>query len=400
VINADGTITYTPKLDFFGADTITYTITDGNGGTSTATVTVNVRNTNEPPVDGDEAVFAIGGAPKVIDVLANATDPEGNPLSVFFAEVDIGSVTINPDGTITYLAAPDFQGVATIRYIISDGRGGFNESFVTVTVTQATADISALLGAKDPSIPDGWLVDEILDQSSGFISAPYPILDAVNGFRSLNGTPDLNGHHPLLTAVNGISWLKGTTELDPAGYPVNDVIRELDRIRDLRFGADRLFDHRFGDFMLKSLTGFSVRQLSTGNDQIMIESVVRDRVAYMEVRDIGKDSDSRIVEYQLRTRDGKALPDWIRMDARGLAIIERPVDAETIQLIVRAIRADGKVIEIPVVVQGATGEIQLDEAVSAKKISAAEPLGKTLAVASAAATNEAARLAAAFTSQV
>ena len=400
VINADGTITYTPKLDFFGADTITYTISDGNGGTSTATVTVNVRDTNEPPVDGDEAVFAVGGSPEIITVLANASDPEGNPLSIFTAKVDVGTVAINPDGTLTYTAPPEFQGIATITYIISDGRGGFVESVAIVTVTQATADINTLLGIKDASVPDGWLVDQILDQRNEFITAPYPILDTVNGFRSLNGTPDLNGHRPLLTAINGISWLKGTSELDPAGYPVNDVIRELDRTRDLRFGADRLFDHRFGDFLLQSLTGFSVRQLSTGNDQVMIESVVRDRVVYMEVRDIGRASDPRIVEYQLRMRDGKALPDWIRMDSRGLAIIERPVDAETIQLIVRAIRADGKVFEIPVVVQGATGEIQLDKAIPARKISVADPLGKTLAVASAAATSEAARLAAAFTSQV
>jgi hypothetical protein len=87
------------------------------------------------------------------------------------------------------------------------------------------------------------------------------------------------------------------------------------------------------------------------------------------------------------------------MDPRGLAIIERPVDAEEIHLIVRAIRADGQVVEIPVKVQGATGEIQLDEALPGKKISAAEPLSQKLAAASAAVTNEAAQLAAAFSSQ-
>ena len=130
-----------------------------------------------------------------------------------------------------------------------------------------------------------------------------------------------------------------------------DIVRQLDHIRDLRFGADRLFDPRFGDFLVEGLTGFSVRQLSTGSDHVMIESVVRDRVIYMEVRDIGAESDPRIVEYQLRSRDGSPLPSWIRMDARGLAIIERPVDAETVRLIVRAIRADGQVIEIPVVIQ-------------------------------------------------
>jgi large repetitive protein len=398
VINADGTVSFTPAANFSGPATITYTISDGRGGTSTATVTVNVVNTNELPVDGDEAVTAIGGSPRVIAVLDNATDPERDPLSVFFAEVESGegTVVINPDGTITYTAPPEFQGIAVIRYIVSDGRGGFDLSFVTVTVTQATADINALLGTKAPGVPDGWLVDEIRDQSNEYITVPYPIFDTVNGFRSLNGTPDLNVNRPLLTAINGISWLRGTPAHDPDGHPIDDTSGYIDRIRDLRFGADRLFDPRFGDFIAKSLTGFSVRELNTGNDQIMIESVVRDRVIYMEVRDIGADTDPRIVEYQLLMHGGGALPEWILMDKRGLAIIERPVDAEEIHLIVRAIRADGKVIEVPVVIQGSTGEIQLDGKVKETgKISAA-PLGEAMALAQSAAADETAQLLAAF----
>jgi large repetitive protein len=322
-------------------------------------------------------------------------------LSIFSAEVESGegTVTINPDGTLSYTAPPDFQGVAVIRYIVSDGRGGFDISFVTINVTQATADINALLGNKAPAIPDGWLVDEVRNQSEEFINVPLIVLQTANDFRSLNGTPFLFGERPLLTAVNGIDWLRGSPEHGPDGRPIEATVNYFDRVRDLRFGYDRLFDPRLGDFAIETLTGFSVRQLDTGVDQIMIDSVVRDRVIYMEMKDIGSDAAPRIIEYQLRTRDGAPLPDWIRMDKRGLAIIERPVDAEEIRLIVKAIRADGKVFEIPVVVQGATGEIQLDAALTAKKISAAEPLSKTLAAATAAATDEAAKLAAAFSSK-
>lgn len=42
VINADGTLTYTPDVNFNGTDTITYEISDGQGGSSTSTVTVTV----------------------------------------------------------------------------------------------------------------------------------------------------------------------------------------------------------------------------------------------------------------------------------------------------------------------------------------------------------------------
>ncbi len=400
VINPDGTVTYTPRADFSGTDTVTYTISDGQGGTSTATVTVTVRNTNERPSDGDEAVFAVGGSPRVIDVLANASDPEGNPLTVFTAKVDIGTVTINPDGTLTYLADPEFQGVATITYIVSDGRGGFVESVAVVTVTQANADVNALLGAKAAAIPDGWKVERVRDQSEEFVRTPLIILETANGFRDLNGTPDLTVRLPLLEAVNRIDWLRGTTPLDGENGAIDGVTGYIDRIRDLRFGVDRLFDPRLGDFSIDTLTGFSVRQLTGGNDQVMIESVVRDRVVYMEVRDLGKPGAPAIVEFQLRMRDSKPLPDWLRFDSRGLAIIERPLDADTIRLIVRAVRADGSVVEVPVIIQGATGEIQLDDPVKAKlRTSDATPLGATMALAEASAAQEAAKLAAAFNGQ-
>ena len=42
VNNNDGTVSYTPNLDFEGTDTFTYTVADGNGGTQVVTVTVSV----------------------------------------------------------------------------------------------------------------------------------------------------------------------------------------------------------------------------------------------------------------------------------------------------------------------------------------------------------------------
>ncbi|WP_374828667.1 Ig-like domain-containing protein, partial [Brucella daejeonensis] len=41
-VNPDGTLNYTPPLDFTGDDVVTYTVDDGNGGTTTGTITVTV----------------------------------------------------------------------------------------------------------------------------------------------------------------------------------------------------------------------------------------------------------------------------------------------------------------------------------------------------------------------
>jgi large repetitive protein len=399
-INADGTITYLPRANFNGTDTITYTISDGNGGSATATVTVTVVAVNDAPVARDDTAVTPIETPVTISVLANDTDVDGNPLVVTSATSPDGAVTINSDGTVTFTPAPNFTGEALITYTVSDRNGGTATAVVRVDVQGAGRNINTLLGNQPVGIPDGWLVDRIRNQSEEFITVPLIVDQTANDFRSLNPTAMLYGKRPLLDAVNAMGWLRGTPDHDAVGHPISETVDYIDRIRDIRFGADRLFDPRWGDFMVKTLTGFSVRQLDTGFDQIMIDSVVRDRVIYMEVKDIGKDSDPRIVEYQLRSRDGTPLPDWIRMDSRGLAIIERPADAQEIRLIVRAIRADGQVFDIPVVVQGATGEIQLDEKLSGKKISAAETLSQKLAASSAAHMTEAERLAAAFTGQV
>jgi hypothetical protein len=183
----------------------------------------------------------------------------------------------------------------------------------------------------------------------------------VNEFRSLQPIAMLNGERPLLTAVNRMNWLEG---LDILGeQPVGQIVSHLDKIRDLRFGSDRLFDQRFGDFIVNSLKGFSARQLDTGHDQVMIESVMRDRILYVNMAEIEGDGDKpAIVQYRLRMANGEPLPDWVSFDARGAAIMEIPAGTDSLHLIVDAVRADGTVLNIPIVIQGGTGEIELDRA--------------------------------------
>jgi cellulose biosynthesis protein BcsQ/uncharacterized integral membrane protein len=49
-INNDGTLTYTPKANFYGTDAFTYTVTDREGEKDTATVEIEVSKANDPPV--------------------------------------------------------------------------------------------------------------------------------------------------------------------------------------------------------------------------------------------------------------------------------------------------------------------------------------------------------------
>ena len=51
VVNANGSYTYTPNLDYNGGDSFTFTANDGAGGSDTATVTLTVNPVNDAPVN-------------------------------------------------------------------------------------------------------------------------------------------------------------------------------------------------------------------------------------------------------------------------------------------------------------------------------------------------------------
>jgi VCBS repeat-containing protein len=82
LLNADGTLTYSPGPDFNGIDTFTYTIADGRGGTSTATVTVVVAGINDPPVARDDTATVAEDGQVTFNVLANDSDVDGDPVTI------------------------------------------------------------------------------------------------------------------------------------------------------------------------------------------------------------------------------------------------------------------------------------------------------------------------------
>lgn len=135
-VNSDGTLIFESQNDFSGTAIINYVVTDGSGGTSSATVTVTVNTSNALPVaQPDSAVVQEDSSTNIIDVLGNDSDSDGDTLSVSNASALNGSITVNSDGTITYEPHPDFNGIDTITYTVSDGNGGAVTGTVTVTVT-------------------------------------------------------------------------------------------------------------------------------------------------------------------------------------------------------------------------------------------------------------------------
>ena len=134
VVNADNTLTYTPAKDFFGEDTIEYTISTGDG----ATVTVTVENVNDPPVAlrSNLRLYAKDGRRMtVLHVLSNFTDVDNDPLSVAVVSQNttLGTATVNADNSLNYVPRMNHHTSDNpVRIRVSDGQGGTAQALVNI----------------------------------------------------------------------------------------------------------------------------------------------------------------------------------------------------------------------------------------------------------------------------
>jgi hypothetical protein len=148
VVNANGTITYTPVANYHGPDSFSYAISDGNGGTANANVSINVLPVNDRPtvspatftiaensvnghavgtvtagdVDGDSLAFSIVG---------------GNTGGAFAIHPLTGQITVASSAALDYETTPVF----TLTVSVMDPGGLSATALVTVRLTDIAENV-------------------------------------------------------------------------------------------------------------------------------------------------------------------------------------------------------------------------------------------------------------------
>ncbi len=140
----NGTFTYTPTPGYRGTDTFTYRAVDATGPSAPATVSIIVSSgVNQRPAAAADAYSPVEDATftrsAAQGVLANDTDPDGDALSaVLVTSTSNGSLTLNADGSFTYLASPNYSGPDSFTYRARDSGNLYSDAVVvSLTVTPA-----------------------------------------------------------------------------------------------------------------------------------------------------------------------------------------------------------------------------------------------------------------------
>ncbi len=132
-------------------------ITGLNNSTFTPLYTANslkLTNFNFPlnnaPVAQNDLVTTDEDVPVLIDVLANDSDPDGNPLIInSFTLPAAGMLSLTPENKLRYAPQTHFAGPDTFHYTISDGFGGIATAEVFISVNPIN-DLPVI----SPRLPD------------------------------------------------------------------------------------------------------------------------------------------------------------------------------------------------------------------------------------------------------
>ncbi len=214
ILNADGTVTYTHDGGETISDSFTYTANDGTDDSAPATVNITVTPVNDAPVGVADSGATLEGGTVTIDLLANDSDAESDPLTISGMTLPAnGQLADNGDGTVTYIHNGGETVSDSFTYRANDGNLTSDLTTVTITITPVndlpTADDDAGATAEGGSV-----IVNVLD---GDADAEGSALTVTNLSVPANGTATLNADGTVTYTHNGSETIS-----DSFTYTAND----------------------------------------------------------------------------------------------------------------------------------------------------------------------------------
>lgn len=172
---------------------------------------------NRAPIAVNDSAVVHEGQANLLTVLANDSDPDGDPLTVgSLTQPREGTASINPDGTLRYAPRAGYAGPDAFTYTVSDGRGGLSTATVNLNVLPAAGVVwpeRVYAPYVDVTLwPTPDLTSFASDQSVNFLTLAFVVADPQNqpswgGYASYGLGSDFDAG--LRARVDGVRSLGG-----------------------------------------------------------------------------------------------------------------------------------------------------------------------------------------------
>src|SRR5207247_1584793 len=121
-----------------GSDSFTFRANDGQADSNVATVSLTVTAVNDAPVAGNDSYTTAEDTALTVTapgVLSNDSDVDSPSLTAVLVSGPMhGSLTLNSDGSFSYMPAANYNGSDSFSYQANDGHALSNVATVLITI--------------------------------------------------------------------------------------------------------------------------------------------------------------------------------------------------------------------------------------------------------------------------
>ncbi|WP_235588292.1 tandem-95 repeat protein, partial [Vibrio parahaemolyticus] len=271
VDNGDGTWTFTPQIDDDTEVSFTFDIIDDEDLVVSGSANLDILPINDAPNAENDVITTEEDTAVTIDVLVNDSDVEGDALSIQSASVPKEQGTVEVvDGKLVFTPAENFNGEATISYIVTDG-DLTDEAKVSVTVTPvndspvAVDDTTSI--QEDTAVTIDVLTNDTdvdgdkLSIESASVPKEQGTVEVVDGKLVFTPVENFNGHAEITYTVTD-GQLTDEAKVTVTVNPVNDAPTiKVDAVESITEDAVST------DTVVATLT---VRDTDTPEDQLTV----------------------------------------------------------------------------------------------------------------------------------
>jgi len=161
-VSSDGFLSYAPNPNMTGVDGVTFTVSyNGGPASDPATVNITVSPVNDAPVAGSTTLNAVQNVPMTMNLIANATDPDGiadvKTAVITSWPVELGPQPVPVNGSITI--TPSLMGNFSFGYKVVDAAGVQSANDGAGSVTVIAGETISITRAQIESDKVRWRVD-------------------------------------------------------------------------------------------------------------------------------------------------------------------------------------------------------------------------------------------------